>query len=68
MSLLLALFGDFLPDPWWIHHNLHMNVGLDMDRLIYIELAFHITLLACGVVLAISLMRLAGRAASRPAE
>jgi hypothetical protein len=43
-----------------------MNVGLDMDRLIYIELAFDVTLLACGVVLAIRLMRLAGRPASRP--
>jgi hypothetical protein len=48
---------------WWIHDNLHMHVGLDMSRLVYIEYAFHLTLLACGVIVALSLMRLASRAA-----
>ena len=65
---LLFVTLIWLTGNWWIHDSLHMNVGLDMERLIYIELAFHITLLACGVVLAISLMRLAGRAVSRLAE
>ena len=53
---------------WWIHDNLHMNVGLDMNRLLYIELAFHMTMIACGVVLAIGLMRLAHRAPPKVTE
>ena len=50
---------------WWIHDNLHMHIGLDMSRLIYIEYGFHLTLLACPLVLAVSLMRIARRAGSR---
>ncbi len=51
---------------WWIHDSLHMQVGLDMNRLLYIEIAFHMTMLACAVVLAFSLMRLARHAAAVP--
>lgn len=50
---------------WWIHDGLHMNVGLDMHRLVYIEYAFHVTLLACGAVLAIGFLALAGTAAKK---
>jgi hypothetical protein len=49
---------------WWIHDNLHMHVAVDMNRLIYIEFAFHMTMLACGVTLALSWMRLASQAAA----
>jgi len=44
---------------WWLHDNLHMHVGLDMHRLIYVEYSFHGSLLACALILALSLMRLA---------
>ncbi len=44
---------------WWIHDNLHMHIGVDMNRLLYIEYGFHFTLLACGVILVLSFMRLA---------
>ena len=30
-----------------MHDNLHMHVALDMHRLLYIEIAFHITMLIC---------------------
>jgi hypothetical protein len=46
---------------WWMHDNLHMHVALDMNRLIYIEYSFHLTLLACGLILVIGLMRLAAQ-------
>ena len=49
---------------WWFHDNLHMHIGLDMNRLIYIEFAFHMSMLACGVTLTLSLMRLASHAAA----
>jgi hypothetical protein len=37
-----ALFGSlvWLMGNWWIHDNLHMPVGLEMNRLIFIELFF----------------------------
>ena len=49
---------------WWVHDNLHMHIGFDMNRLFYIELGFHMTMLACGLALALGLMRLANRAAA----
>ena len=55
----------WLVGNWWIHDSLHMHVGLDMNRLLYIELVFHMTLLGCGVVLALGLMRLAGHALAK---
>lgn len=53
---------------WWMHDNLHMHIALDMNRMLYIEFAFHMSMLACGVTLALSWMRLARQAAAgRPA-
>ncbi len=46
----------WLMGNWWMHDGLHMNVGLDVERLIYIEYAFHMTLLACGFVLALAIV------------
>ena len=62
-----ALFGSlvWLMGNWWIHDNLHMHVGLDMNRLIFIELFFHMTLLACGLALAVGLLRIAWDADAR---
>ena len=63
-----ALFGSlvWLTGNWWIHDSLHMHVALDMNRLVFIELFFHMTLLACGLTVALGLMRIAGsRAAGR---
>ena len=54
----------WLMGNWWIHDNLHMHVALDMNRLIFVELFFHMTLLACGLALALGLMRIAGGAAA----
>lgn len=42
---------------WWFHDNLHMHIGLDMHRLIYIEYGFHGSMLACAVILVLSLAR-----------
>lgn len=52
---------------WWMHDNLHMHVALDMNRLLYIEYGFHVTMLACVVILAAGFLRIATRAASKPA-
>ena len=41
-----------------------MHIGLDMNRLVFIELLFHVTLLACGLTLALGLMRIAGSGAA----
>ncbi len=49
---------------WWAHDNLHMHNGLNMHGLLFIEIAFHLTMLACGVTLTLGLIRLAKRAAA----
>jgi len=46
---------------WWMHDSLHMHIGLDMQRLVYIEYGFHLTMMACAAILALSLMRLVNR-------
>lgn len=52
---------------WWMHDNLHMHVALDMNRLLYIEYGFHVTMLSCVVILAAGFLRIATRAAAKPA-
>jgi hypothetical protein len=42
---------------WWLHDSLHLAVGLDMNGLIAIEYAFHMTLIAAGMILAWQLHR-----------
>jgi hypothetical protein len=46
---------------WWIHDNLHMNVGFDMTRLFMIEYGFHVSMLACAITLTIAFIRLLNR-------
>jgi hypothetical protein len=46
---------------WWIHDNLHMNVGFDMNRLFLIEYVFHVSMLACAITLTVSFIRLLNR-------
>ena len=58
LNKMLFVTLCWLMGNWWIHDNLHMHNGLDMNGLLYIELAFHMTLLGCGIVLAVSFMRL----------
>lgn len=41
---------------WWIHDSLHIHVGLDMHRLLFIEFAFHVTMLILAVVLALGFL------------
>jgi hypothetical protein len=52
---------------WWMHDNLHMHVALDMSRLLYIEYGFHVTMLACMLVLAVGFLRLVTGPAAEPA-
>lgn len=44
---------------WWAHDNLHMHNALNMHGLLFIEVGFHITMLICGVTLALGFVRLA---------
>ena len=40
-----------------MHDNLHMHNGLNMHGLLFIEIGFHMSMLACGVSLAIGVLR-----------
>jgi hypothetical protein len=49
---------------WWPHGNLHSSNGNDMQRLLYIEYGFHVTLIIAAAILAycfLSLLRESGR-------
>lgn len=51
---------------WWMHDNLHMHIALDMNRLLYIEYGFHMSMLACVLTLAVGFMRVAAQPATKP--
>ncbi len=36
---------------WWAHDSLHLHNGMDLNGLLRIEYAFHITLIIAGVIL-----------------
>jgi len=50
---------------WWMHDSLHMHNGLNMHGLLFIEIAFHVTMLACSVTFALGILRFAQRQAAR---
>lgn len=50
---------------WWMHDSLHMHNGMNMHHLLFIEVGFHITMLICGVTMALSFVRLAPHSGSR---
>jgi hypothetical protein len=41
---------------WWPHDNMHIHNGNDLQGLLYIEYAFHVTLMASAMILAYSLL------------
>jgi hypothetical protein len=51
---------------WWMHDNLHMHIALDMNRLLYIEYGFHISMIACVLILTVGFIRLATQPAAKP--
>jgi hypothetical protein len=53
---------------WWPHDNLHIHNALNINGLIAIEYAFHLTVIAAGVVLVYSFYLLFKPAAETSAE
>jgi hypothetical protein len=43
---------------WWFHDGLHMANGMDLQGLLYIEYAFHVTLIVGGAILAYAFLLL----------
>ena len=39
---------------WWPHDNMHISNGENMQRLLYIEYGFHLTLVVCAFIVAYS--------------
>jgi hypothetical protein len=50
---------------WWPHDNLHMHTGIDLQKLLYIEYGFHVTLMVCAIVLAYCFLSLVNRESLR---
>ena len=51
-AVALYLSTAWLLVNWWLHDGLHMVSGMNPGALIWIEYAFHGTLIAAGVALA----------------
>lgn len=51
-AYLMYLAISWLLVSWWPHDNLHRVNGMDYQGLLYIEYAFHLTLVIAGIVLA----------------
>ena len=41
---------------WYSHDALHINIGPDLQRMIAIELGFHVTLIAAAALVALAIM------------
>jgi hypothetical protein len=41
---------------WWPHDNWHISNGVNIQRLLYIEYTFHVTLMVTSAILAYSLI------------
>ena len=37
---------------WWPHDNLHQHIGMDLQKLLYVEYGFHFTLIIAGFIVA----------------
>ena len=46
---------------WWPHDNLHIHTGQDLGTLLFIEYAFHVTLMLAALVVAAAFLRLLRR-------
>ena len=42
---------------WWPHDNLHIHTGQDLGTLLFIEYAFHVTLMLAALVVAAAFLR-----------
>lgn len=51
MAILSYLSLGWLLVSWWPHDNLHMQVGFELQSLLYLEYGFHLTLIIASVIL-----------------
>jgi hypothetical protein len=65
LNKLLFITLCWFMGNWWMHDNLHMHIALDMNRLLYIEYGFHMTMLACVLILAVGFIRHAAQPAAK---
>ncbi|MEM2137982.1 MAG: hypothetical protein QW568_02745 [Candidatus Anstonellaceae archaeon] len=56
MQSFLAI--SWLLVSWWPHDNFHIHNGMDAQGLLYIDYAFHMTLILAGAVLAYNFYRM----------
>ena len=58
LTLAAHLSIAWLLFSWWPHDSLHVANGLNLNGLLIIEYAFHVTLMVAGVILACFLLAL----------
>ncbi len=57
-AFLVFLAVSWMLVSWWFHDNLHAHNGADLQGLLYIEYAFHLTLILASLILASTTFRL----------
>jgi hypothetical protein len=52
LTILVFLSIAWQLVSWWPHDNLHISIGMDMQKLLYLEYGFHLTLIVSSAILA----------------
>ncbi|HLC32055.1 MAG TPA: hypothetical protein VJK51_05295 [Candidatus Nanoarchaeia archaeon] len=59
-GLLIASYLSliWLLISWWPHDNLHRHIGMDLQKLLYLEYGFHVTLIIAALIVAYGFFRM----------
>lgn len=63
---ILALAATWFLGNWWVHDNLHMTVGENLNGLLALEYGFHVTLILAGASAVAAMARLAHTHRAQP--
>lgn len=57
LALLTYLAIAWQLISWWPHDNLHAHIGMDFQKLLFIEYGFHLTLMISSAILAYAFLK-----------
>lgn len=57
---------DWMLVSWWPHDNLHAHIGMDLQKLLYIEYGFHLTLMISAMIIIYTLLSVSRKNISQP--
>lgn len=63
LGVAMHLSSSWLLLNWWIHDNMHIQNGLNLNGLIMIDYVFHGTLIVAGIILIFGMTKIQGNRA-----